>query len=86
MTKTLFRDQEFITWQEYINLRNLFTEELLWFEYHAFEQDEDKTIDIKDFAKSLISYFPTSKIDKYLTRLASLPIEGRITFGEFVAF
>jgi hypothetical protein len=46
-----------------------------------FDIGEDNCIDIKDFGKSMISYFPTAKVDTYLKRLNSLEFEGRVNYA-----
>jgi hypothetical protein len=82
----LFRDKDLITWDDYLEFKNLFVEELFFFEFHMFEIGEDNCIDIKDFAKSMIAYFPTAKVDIYLRRLNGIDIESRVSYPQFVAF
>ncbi|CAG9315575.1 unnamed protein product [Blepharisma stoltei] len=79
-------DKNLISWREFMNLKNLIMEELLYYEFHAFEVDEDMSISSEDFAKSIISYMPVSKAAEYLRRLETLKLKGRVKYSEYMAF
>lgn len=69
-----------------MNLKNLIMEELLYYEFNCFEVDENMSIAAEDFAKSIISYMPVSKVGPYLSRLANLEMDGRVKYSEYIAF
>jgi len=87
LAELLFKGNEYISWHDFVKLKNLIQEELLFYEFHQFEVDEsDMTISAEDFAKSIISYLPTSKVDDYLRRIEKLKFEGKVTYEEYLAF
>lgn len=44
------------------------------------------TISLEDFAKSIIAYIPTGKINIYLDRMEEIQFKGRVSFEQFLAF
>ncbi|OMJ83050.1 hypothetical protein SteCoe_16081 [Stentor coeruleus] len=80
-----FSNKESIEWEEFKELRDKISEELLTYEFYSFEV-ENNCISAEDFAKSLIAYMPTSLSDMYLSRLESLKVEGCVSLENYLAF
>lgn len=80
-----FSNKESISWEEFRELRDKISEELLTYEFFRFKV-EDNNISAEDFAKSLIAYMTTSLSDMYLSRLESLKVEGNVSLENYLAF
>jgi hypothetical protein len=82
----LFSGKEFITIGDFINLKTKLKTALLHYEFNQFEVDDKDTISCQDFAKSLLSCLNFNQATKFMRRIHSLNLEGRVTYREYVAF
>lgn len=82
----LFQDKEFITIDDFNNLKSKLKHALLHYEFYQFEVDENETISAEDFAKSLLSCLTFNQAHKYMKTIHSLELPGRVSFPEYVAF
>lgn len=48
--------------------------------------EENETISLEDFAKSLMVCLPYNHAATYLKRIHSLKLEGEVSFKQFIAF
>jgi len=56
------------------------------YEFHNYDVDENNTISLEDFSKSLLVCLPIKTSQVYVKRIHSLKLDGRVTFCEFIAF
>jgi len=57
------------------------------YEFHQYDvNDENETISMEDFAKSLMVCLPYKEAHKYIKRVHELKLEGDVTFMQFLAF
>lgn len=82
----LFNEKEFITIDDFTQLKNKLKNALLHYEFHQFDVDENETISCEDFAKSLLSCLNFNQATKFMRRIHSLNLEGRVSYPEYVAF
>ncbi|CAI2370739.1 unnamed protein product [Moneuplotes crassus] len=82
----LFNDKEYITIEDFCELKSKLKHALLHYEFYQFDVDEDETISAESFAKSLLSCLNYTQASKYSRRIHSLKLEGRVSFKEYVAF
>lgn len=81
-----FPSKKTVSFSDFLDLKELITEELLFYEFHSFPVAPDHSISAEDFAKSIVSYVQTAKIDGYLSRIEDLQLTGRVAYSEYVAF
>lgn len=86
ITEHLFKNKEYITIDDVIELKRKLKQALLHYEFHQFDVDKNGTISAEDFAKSLLSCLSFSQATKYMRRINSLDLKGRVSFDEYVAF
>jgi hypothetical protein len=86
LAKYLFKTKKQITAEDLLNLRDLVSEEICFYQFNQFEVDDDMTISAQDFAKSIVACIDSKRAEVHLRRAEGLSEEGRVNFGEFFAF
>lgn len=89
----LFKDKEFITFEDLMDLRADFKESLWHYEFHCYDFDEEtNTISLESFLKSITVCLPSDKINRYFRQINTLKdrypedFEIRVTLDEFIVF
>ena len=82
----LFKGKSMIKFDDYLEMKELITEELLFYEFHCFELDENECVSADSFARSIVSYLHPSDVEKYLRRIDHMELSGKVSFSEFLAF
>ena len=83
----LFQNKETFTLQDFMKFREKLKTALRHYEFHQYEvEDADESITAESFGKSLLICLPLNQTQRYLKRIHTMTIEGRVTFKEFIAF
>lgn len=91
LANRLFSKKEFVTGIDIMKLKED-VRTLLWqYEFENYEPDEDNTIHLTDYLRTILSSMNGGQIEKKIKRIkkvsAALPQDGqRVTFLEFLAF
>ncbi|KAI9363947.1 hypothetical protein DFJ73DRAFT_810300 [Zopfochytrium polystomum] len=76
-----------LTFEEFAKFMKRLNREILNLEFHEFVTDENGTISLKDFGKSVVAHVPQRHLSEALKRLKTLPAsEARVTFEEFAQY
>lgn len=86
LASVLFKGKALITLADFLEVKELLSEELLFYEFHSFEVDEGDCIAADSFARSLVSYMHPGDVDKFVRRIDTLDLHGKVSFAEFLAF
>lgn len=86
LASLLFKGKALITLADFLEVKELLSEELLFYEFHCFEVDENECISADSFARSLVSYLHPGDVEKFVRRIDTLDLQGKVTFSEFIAF
>ena len=82
----LFTSKSEITFADFKELRNELKIALRHYEFYQYDVEEDETISVEDFAKSILICLPLNQANTYIKRIHSLDLKGRVSFKEFIAF
>lgn len=69
LTKRIFGAKKKINFNDFIDLRSQIHEDLLHYEFFTFDVDENDTISLQDFLRSIIVCFEPSKHNLYLKQI-----------------
>lgn len=81
----LFKGKSLISFADFMEIKELLSEELLYYEFSCFEVEND-SISADSFARSLVSYLHPSDVEKYVRRIDTLELHGNVSFDEYLAF
>ena len=81
--KEVFAGKSEVTWQDYLDLKDLINEEVLFYEFHQFSVDAAETIPTEDFFTSLVQRSTPSNSSLFLKRIETIHFKGRLTFQQF---
>lgn len=87
----LFKDKEWITKRDILDLQVQFREDLWHFQFHSMEQNDDGKISIEDFLKTSLSSLSGGAIKKYRSRIAEFvkkigDDDKGVSESEFISF
>ncbi len=83
----IFKGKDQIGLSDFEEFRHELRNALRHYEFHMYDVDEETdTISAEDFAKSLLTCMPYNQKGLYVKRIGKLNLEGKISWGQFVAF
>lgn len=74
--------------KDFIEFREKLQTALRHYEFHQYDManEENETISLEDFAKSLMVCLPYNHAATYFKRIHVLKLEGEVSFRQFIAF
>jgi hypothetical protein len=90
VTEAIFRNKNEVTLEDVLRLKRRMIEDLWNYEFSTYEPDENGTISVSDWLRSVIVCMSGIKADRYLRRSSVVQKhfadEKRITLKEYMAF
>lgn len=65
LVEVLFKDKETVTFQDIIELRDHFREDLWHYQFHTFEPNEEGKISTENFLKANLSCVTGKKVNQF---------------------
>ncbi|CDW75918.1 calciumbinding atopy-related autoantigen [Stylonychia lemnae] len=83
----LFKNKTLFSYEDFINFRDELKIALRHYEFHQYEvNEENDSISMEDFTKSLMVCLPYKEAHMYIKRVHELKLDGEVSFKEFLAF